>query len=144
MAEYINESLSKKDPKKEKQVVLMDFVSTGATIDLIKQIINEYCNVPWDLIKKCSLNELIGSVPLNIKGCGAGGFLYDISRSKVEYISNTPHYVICGRTVDFDKENEKTEYKMLKGGEHQQCRPYQLIVMNELELKDLLIADKSI
>lgn len=142
VADYLKNKLSSEEFKNKSKVLILDYVSWGKTINFIKNIVEDYCEIPAKKVKTCNLTEFTENLYGYSKSKKYAG---DISRQKVEYIANTPHYNVrendSGEDYldnddlkkQFDFEKEKQKYKKLENYSTPLARAYQLLVFDKLD-----------
>ena len=134
---------------RNKNVILLDYSSSGRTLHLVKRLINEYCKIPEDKIITQDLIELINNACDNYKSTNQNGILpfdideikNDIINQKVENASNVPHFSIfsdmynkkAGESVSATFKPKKVLFKEFDELSRPQARAYQLCVLHELD-----------
>jgi len=139
---YLRENVSNED---NKEIVLIDYSFTGKTLQIASNILAQYSKIPPEKIHLMSLSKLFGFIRGNLDAQAAKEFefyliLDEISRQRVECISNVPHYSILE-----ERYNSLNPFSVVTGNKSQDelfsdfdnfsrpsARAYQLLVLDEL------------
>ncbi|MBQ9245846.1 hypothetical protein IJ182_06230 [bacterium] len=143
VGEYLKYKGITKDEIKDRNVIILDYSSSGRTLQIVKRLVNEYCGIPDENIQLKDISELIEetiNTNTTLSDVSSEKIKKDIFNQKVEKTTNVAHFSIFNDRYNRKEKDsisarkkEKTElFKEFDDFSKPSARAYQLCVLDEI------------
>ena len=136
--------IKSKSTDNNKDIIILDYVSSGKTLDTMTELVGKYCNIPEEKLIKLPLNALLKKAfekDTVFDSISKARFIEDVGFCEIENLGNVPHFSVMPKadseyqdksgTVDFKNKTQEELFKEFENYTQPLARDFALSAMHE-------------